>query len=115
MVLGAAIETADGERHAMTGLLGHATSFARRKMNLGYRQAVLLHDGPLGPAGSIIRGHEFHYSQVIEPGTDSPLARLSDASGQALGLSGGRRGHVSGAFFHAIAGADEAPTAGVSG
>ncbi len=103
MVLGAALETADGARHAMTGLLDHATSFARRKMNLGYRQAELLHDGPLGPTGSVIRGHEFHYSQVIEPGTDEPLAMLSDASGRALGPSGGRRGRVSGAFFHAIA------------
>ncbi|MHB8284024.1 MAG: cobyrinate a,c-diamide synthase [Caulobacteraceae bacterium] len=106
MVLGAAIETADGARHAMTGLLDHATSFARRKMNLGYRQAELLHDSPLGAAGSIIRGHEFHYSQVIDPGTDEPLASLSDATGRPLGISGGRRGHVSGAFFHAIAAAD---------
>ena len=103
MVLGAALETADGVRHAMTGLLDHATSFARRKMNLGYRQATLLHDSVLGPAGGVVRGHEFHYSQVIEPGTDTPLATLSDASGRVIGPSGGRRGRISGAFFHAIA------------
>ena len=30
----------------MLGLLGHATSFAKRKMNLGYRQARS--DGRLG-------------------------------------------------------------------
>ncbi len=111
MVLGCAIETADGERHAMTGLLDHATSFARRKMNLGYRQAELLHDTPLGPAGAAIRGHEFHYSQVIDPGTDAPLAMLSDAAGREIGPSGGQRGYVSGAFFHAIARADETDTA----
>ncbi len=111
MVLGAAIETADGARHAMTGLLGHATSFARRKMNLGYRQAVLLHDGPLGLAGSVIRGHEFHYSQVIEAGRDAPLAMLSDGAGREIGPSGGRRGNVSGAFFHAIASVEEALSA----
>src|SRR5690606_435248 len=34
MVLGAALEDAGGVTHAMTGLLGHVTSFARRKMNL---------------------------------------------------------------------------------
>ena len=28
-------------RHAMLGLLGHATSFAKRQMNLGYRQATI--------------------------------------------------------------------------
>ena len=41
MVLGQGLEDADGERHEMLGLLGHATSFAKRKMNLGYRQATL--------------------------------------------------------------------------
>ncbi|TIU16806.1 MAG: cobyrinic acid a,c-diamide synthase, partial [Mesorhizobium sp.] len=39
MVLGEALEDAGGETHRMLGLLGHSTSFARRKMNLGYREA----------------------------------------------------------------------------
>lgn len=103
MVLGAALEDAGGVTHAMTGLLGHVTSFARRKMNLGYRRARLETDCILGPAGSEIRGHEFHYSRVTDAGSDLPLARLSDAAGNDLGLSGGRRGQVTGAFFHAIA------------
>jgi cobyrinic acid a,c-diamide synthase len=87
----------------MAGLLGHSTSFARRKMNLGYRSATLLQDCPLGARGTVIRGHEFHYSQVIEAGEDAALADLKDAGGRALGPSGGRRGFVSGAYFHAIA------------
>jgi cobyrinic acid a,c-diamide synthase len=40
---------------------------------------------------------------MIEPGADAPLANLKDASGRALGPTGGRRGFVSGAYFHAIA------------
>jgi len=103
MVLGAALEDAAGTRHAMCGLLGQVTSFARRKINLGYRQAHLLRDCPLGKAGDEIRGHEFHYSRLVEPGHDEPLAQLHDAAGQAVGSPGGRRGHVSGAYFHAIA------------
>ena len=51
MVLGEALEDADGDRHEMLGLLGHSTSFAKRKMNLGYRQATLRADCPLGAAG----------------------------------------------------------------
>jgi len=31
------------------------------------------------------------------------LAELRDSEGRALGTAGGRRGHVSGTFFHAIA------------
>ncbi|GHD08634.1 cobyrinate a,c-diamide synthase [Tianweitania populi] len=103
MVLGQALEDADGVTHHMAGLLGHATSYAKRKLNLGYRQAVLQADCPVGRAGDAVRGHEFHYSRVIDPGHDEPLAQLADGIGNALGLSGARRGHVSGTYFHAIA------------
>ncbi len=103
MVLGEALEDADGVTHKMLGLLSHATSFAKRKMNLGYRQARLLANCPLGRAGDTIRGHEFHYARVITPGNDDALAELADGQGNPLGSAGGRRGHVSGSFFHAIA------------
>lgn len=103
MVLGTTLEDADGVTHRMAGLLGHATSYAKRKMNLGYRQATLLQDCAIGRAGEIVRGHEFHYSKTIDAGTDTPLADLVDGQGKALGPSGARRGHVTGTFFHAIA------------
>jgi cobyrinic acid a,c-diamide synthase len=105
MALGEALTDADGVTHRMLGLLSHATSFARRKMNLGYRQARLAAAGPLGPAGTALRGHEFHYASVTDPGRDAPFAELADGLGKPIGLSGGRRGNVSGAFFHAIAAA----------
>ena len=57
----------------------------------------------LGPAGARVRGHEFHYAQMIEPGADEPLAEIADGQGNPLGVSGGRRGLVSGTFFHVIA------------
>jgi cobyrinic acid a,c-diamide synthase len=103
MVLGTALTDADGAAHGMLGLLGHATSFARRTLHLGYRQARLAADGVLGRAGDAVRGHEFHYASTTEPGEDAPLATLADALGRDLGPAGGRRGHVSGSFFHAIA------------
>ena len=103
MVLGAAIEDADGKAHAMAGLLSHETSFAQRRLTLGYR-AARLHDGCAAlPSGVAIRGHEFHYATVTRPGTDAPLADLHDGQGRALGPAGARRGLVSGSFFHAIA------------
>jgi cobyrinic acid a,c-diamide synthase len=106
MVLGQGLEDADGVRHAMTGLLGHATSFAKRALHLGYREARLLADGPLGKASSRVRGHEFHYARLIEPGHDEPLVELADAQNAALGRAGGRRRNVSGTFFHAMARSD---------
>lgn len=103
MVLGEALEDADGQTHRMLGLLGHSTSFAKRRMNLGYRQAMLLADCPLGMAGTAVRGHEFHYARITEPGNDAPLADMADGEGRPLGPAGARRGPVSGTFFHAIA------------
>jgi len=103
MVLGEGLEDAEGVRHAMTGLLGHATSFAQRKLHLGYRQARLLSDCALGHEGDSVRGHEFHYASLVETGNDAPLAEVTDGEGNALGTAGGRRGNVTGTFFHAIA------------
>ncbi len=105
MVLGEVLEDADGVSHPMTGLLGHATSFTRRKLHLGYREAQLLSDSPIGRAGSRLRGHEFHYAALVATGNDEPLVELADGQGLRLGTAGGRRGHVTGAFFHAIAAA----------
>jgi cobyrinic acid a,c-diamide synthase len=103
MVLGEGIEDASSARHAMTALLGHATSFAKPRLHLGYRQARLLCDGAIGTAGETVRGHEFHYATLTASGADAPFSELADAQGRALGKCGGRRGMVSGAFFHAIA------------
>jgi cobyrinic acid a,c-diamide synthase len=103
MVLGQGLTDADGTHHAMTGLLGHATSFAQRQLQLGYREARLRIASPIGPAGSVVRGHEFHYATLISPGADAPLADLIDGQGRPLGPSGGRRDRVTGTFFHAIA------------
>ena len=105
MVLGAGLVDADGQRHAMTGLLGHATSFARRKMHLGYRERRA---DRCRPRRRVLRGHEFHYATLTEPGDDPPFAMLCDARGHGAGRRRGRRGHVSGSFFHVIA--TEEPT-----
>lgn len=103
MVLGTALTDASGQTHEMVRLLGHATSFAARKMHLGYRRATLLASGPLGPAGTTLRGHEFHYATLSDPGPDAAFVELEDAAGAALGQAGSRRGLVTGSFFHLIA------------
>ncbi len=102
MALGQGLTDAQGRRHAMAGLLSHDSSYARRRMHLGYREATLLHDSPIGRAGQTLRGHEFHYATSSHE-TDPPLATLRDANGEDLGPAGARRGLVSGTYFHAIA------------
>ena len=103
MVLGAGLTDASGQTHEMVRLLNHTTSFAVRRMHLGYRRAKLLSDNPLGARGARLRGHEFHFSTLSDPGDDAAFAQLSDAKGLSLGAAGSRRGLVSGSYFHLIA------------
>lgn len=101
MVLGAALTDAEGHPHAMAGLLGATFSFAKRKMTLGYRDVSLRDDSILGPRGTRLRGHEFHYAtQLSSP--DDPLVDARDAQGGPV-HGGGRRGRVTGTFFHVVA------------
>lgn len=101
MAMGAGLIDARGQRHAMAGLLGLVTSFADRRLHLGYRLARL--DAPLGPlpAGTRLAGHEFHYATVAAQ-PDATLADVTDAAGTAVPETGSRRGLATGTFFHLI-------------
>ena len=108
MVLGRSLEDADGTGHAMAGLLPVATSYARRRLHLGYRVARLCADGALGYRGARLVGHEFHYASETSPAPaeGEALARVTDAEGTDLGFGGHRAGRVSGSFFHLVAAQD---------
>lgn len=103
MALGEALIDKTGAAHRMAGLLGLVTSYEKRKLHLGYRRAVLREAMPGFAAGAALRGHEFHYSTILEQ-PDTPLAAVADADGQPTPETGSRRGAVSGTFFHLIAG-----------
>ncbi|HUQ38044.1 MAG TPA: cobyrinate a,c-diamide synthase, partial [Aestuariivirga sp.] len=98
MVLGDALIDAKGQSHPMAGLLPLTTSFANRKLQLGYRQL-----SPLGgPWTNPLRGHEFHYSSIADEGKADRLFKVSDASGEDLGNIGLKRGNVMGSYAHVI-------------
>ena len=103
MVLGDALIDAEGVSHAMTGLLPLTTSFAARRLHLGYRQ---LNPLPGGPWTTPLRGHEFHYSTIASEGHADRLFAVSDAAGTPLPLMGLKRGRVMGSYAHVIS---EAP------
>ncbi len=103
MALGRSLTDASNVAHPMAGLLGVETSFAKRRMTLGYREARLAADCALGSAGSVLRGHEFHYATIVASGADDPFAFVRDAYGAPEAPAGSRRGRVTGSFFHVIA------------
>jgi cobyrinic acid a,c-diamide synthase len=102
MALGEALTDADGVAHPMAGLLPLATSFAERKLHLGYREVRLAAAHPLGAAGQRLRGHEFHYATVTREGPGQALFRARSARGDDLGAAGLVAGTVSGSFVHLI-------------
>jgi cobyrinic acid a,c-diamide synthase len=102
MALGRAIVDAAGERHEMAGLLGLESSFAKRRLHLGYRIATLAANHCLGAKGRTLRGHEFHYASILSEEGDA-FAYVSDAYGKDPEPAGLQQALVSGSFFHQIA------------
>jgi cobyrinic acid a,c-diamide synthase len=110
MAMGEGLIDKDGTRHRMAGLLGLVTSYAQRKMHLGYRSATLAEGIPGHAKGSTLRGHEFHYSTILDQ-PDAPLAEVTDATGATVPETGSTRlqpegGLSTGTFFHLIASAE---------
>lgn len=100
MMLGEGLTDAGGQRHRMLDLLPVETSFAGRKLHLGYRRLE-----PLGAApwsGSLM-GHEFHYTVIVREEGDTALFNAKTADGRALAPMGRRVGNVMGSFAHVIA------------
>jgi len=102
MVLGRGLVDAVGERHAMAGLLELETSFAARRLHLGYRRLRPLVQLPFAPAGAALAGHEFHYASVVREAGE-PLFEATDAEGAGLGQAGLVSGTAAGSFLHLIA------------
>lgn len=102
MVLGRTLEDGNGVMHNMAGLLPLDSSFARRRMTLGYRRARLRQGSSFASAGQELLGHEFHYASITASDGEA-LADMADAEGQPLAPAGHRAGHVTGGFFHLIA------------
>ncbi|MBP1804477.1 cobyrinate a,c-diamide synthase [Rubellimicrobium aerolatum] len=101
MVLGEALVDAEGRAHRMAGLLGLETSFAKRRLHLGYRRVEALG----GPFPGCWAAHEFHYATTLKA-EGEPLFRAWDAEGVELPPMGLRRGGVAGSFAHLIDRAD---------
>lgn len=97
MTLGETLTDADGVTHQMAGLLPLDTSFAARKLHLGYRRLL----ATTGPFQGAWCGHEFHYATTSRA-TGSPLFDATDATGAPLPAMGLVQNRVSGSFAHLI-------------
>ncbi len=55
----------DSVFHPMAGVFPMETKMMKKRARLGYREAILKQDSILGSNGDVVRGHEFHYSEIV--------------------------------------------------
>jgi cobyrinic acid a,c-diamide synthase len=113
--------------HPLVGALA-ASGRMTSTLELGYREATLRQDCPIATTGTVLRGHEFHYSKVDPAGsalmvttpataqTGSPLTGECQAEGRAR-VGHFAAGHLCGfaspslfaSYLHLHLGADPRP------
>lgn len=85
----------------MAGVFPFRATMNARRAALGYRQVETTADSPLGPAGTLARGHEFHYSSIPEAAyASASLYRVADREGPLPRTDGFVRGRVVGSYIH---------------
>ena len=88
MYLTSSIEV-EGRDYPMVGIYPFKTRMLSRRKALGYREVVLKKASLLGPQGLRARGHEFHYSELLDgTGGMDDLYQVSDRVGRTVGPDG---------------------------
>jgi cobyrinic acid a,c-diamide synthase len=88
MYLAESLEDADGRVHEMVGLLPARVTMRPPRMSLGYLGVTLTAPTPLGPAGTVARGQEFHFSTLSPVPASVPRAYGVTAPGGATRAEG---------------------------
>jgi len=89
----------EGRAFPMLGLLPGRAAMGKKLASLGYRELESCAESIFGPAGTRLRGHEFHYSALIEEPSGNCLFSAKDLRGCARS-AGSVRGSVCGSYLH---------------
>ena len=85
MYLAESLTDLDGHVWPMACVLPVPVVMERSRLVIGYREVTLTSAGPLGPAGTRARGHEFHCSRLGD--IPAAVARLYDVTDRSGGAS----------------------------
>ena len=89
------------DTYAMSHCFDFSVSMSKRLRSLGYRQITLKADTLIGKKGDVIRGHEFHYSSLDDPGTAyRDVYQVASRAGQDISLKGYQRRNTLGSYLH---------------
>lgn len=84
----------------LVGIFPVSTRMLPRRKALGYREVEISGDSILGPAGTIARGHEFHYSEMEEmPGEVERLYQVRK-NGTLIAAEGYRYRNCLASYIH---------------
>ncbi|HEU5189009.1 MAG TPA: cobyrinate a,c-diamide synthase [Methylomirabilota bacterium] len=113
MYLAEALEDLAGDPFPMVGLLPATVRMRPRRMTLSYTEVTLQADSPLGAAGTLARGHEFHFSTLdpVPPSVER-VYRLRRRGGDE-GVEGYRIGNALLSYVHLHFGSNPELAAGL--
>lgn len=94
----------EGATSPMSGVLPVKTELCNRPQGLGYIDAEVIEPNPYHPVGSIVRGHEFHYSKcIVEDEQPTFGFRMSKGFGMGERLDGLIYKNVFASYTHLFA------------
>jgi len=99
MYLGRTLVDFDGRRHPMASVLPLEVEMDRRHLAIRYVEVRTRVVTPLGPAGTVARGQEFHQSRIVWQGARPSAFEVTTSAG-ATGREGFVRRNVLGTYVH---------------
>ncbi|NTU42221.1 MAG: cobyrinate a,c-diamide synthase [Nitrospirales bacterium] len=99
MYLSKGVHTQEGDFFPMAGILPFETEMTKRPV-LGYREVSISEDCILGKKGSVMRGHEFHYSVIRGEQTGDNCYSATTSTGQSVGTQGYRWKNTLASYIH---------------
>jgi cobyrinic acid a,c-diamide synthase len=86
----------------MAGVFALSASMEKRLSSLGYREVVTQRQSVLGPVGTHVRGHEFHYSRIAEDRSPAQegIYQVSSRRGSGEETEGYWKQRTLGSYIH---------------
>ena len=94
------IRMPDGTTWPLSGIIPGDCLMREKRQRLGYSQATTRTESLFGPMGTRLRGHRFHWSEVILDSGIDPLFHLESARGIPEPEVGIQYGSISASYFH---------------
>jgi len=83
MYLGKQCVDAHQVSYDLVGVLPYTFQMGTERAQLGYRELTTLRETIIGPARTRLRGHEFHWSHIVEPLVEEHVPYQVEGSGKA--------------------------------